>query len=194
MSRRRKIGKPRTQRALMHGLYATVVTPEEAEEIAKIQSTDIEGEIGYLRVMIARLAKIVEENGLQAGAKELLSERVIRVLQVLDLKLNTLLRYVKTQAYLKGEPSEYDRQIEEGEFLARKSLDVFNYLGTGKKAPKSHRPGAMGDDRTGALREVDRGNSTEEVPEGATQANHGVDPTAPGGHDRASVPAAIGQG
>ncbi len=194
MSKRRRTSRPRAQRTMIHGLYATVVTPEEAEEIAKIQSTDIEGEIGYLRVMIARLAKIVEANGLQAGAKELLSERVIHVLHVLDLKLNTLLRYVKTQAYLKGEPSEYDRQIEEGEFLARKSLDVFNYLSTGKKAPASHRPSAMGDDGTGALREMDRGSGAEEVSESTAEANPGVDPTAPGRHDRAGVPEAIGQG
>lgn len=140
------MSKPRKQRARIHGLYAKVVTKEEAEEVAKIEPTNIEGEIGYLRVMIVRLGEIIEANGLGAGESKPLYEETIRMLNVMDMKLNTLLRYVRTQAYLSGEPSEYDRQIEEGEFIARKRRNVFNYLSAGKAAPASHRPSGMGDD------------------------------------------------
>jgi hypothetical protein len=171
MSRPRARSKPKTQRTLIHGLYAKVVTKEDAEEIAKIQPTDIEGEIGYLRVMILRLANIVEANGLQAGAKKLLSERAMHVLHVMDLKLNTLLRYVRTQAYLSGEPSEYDRQIEEGEFLARKSRNVFNYLSEGTAASESDGSSGMGDVGPGAVYPVDRGSEAAAVPESADQEN-----------------------
>jgi len=138
------MSKPRAERSLIHGLYAKVITKTESDEIARIQPTNIEGEIAYLRMICSRLATIVDANGLKEGAVRPLNDVTIRTLNALDLKLNTLLRYVRAQAYLTGEPSEYDRQIEEGEFLARKRRNVFNYLSAGKKAPASHRPSSMG--------------------------------------------------
>ena len=139
------MSKPRAKRSMIHGLYTKMLTKDEKGEIAQISPTDIEGEITYLRAVCRRLAMNAEENGMKAGAVKPLSDVTLRTLNALDLKLNTLLRYIRTQAYLKGEPSEYDRQIEEGEFLARKRLNVFNYLSAGKKTTTGDGAGAVGD-------------------------------------------------
>ena len=136
---------PRSERSRIHGLYTKVITDPEQAQIANIAPTNIEGEIAYLRTVCSRLANIVAQNGLEHGAVKTLDDRTIRTLNALDLKLNTLLRYVRTQAYLKGEPNEYDRQIEEGEFLARKRRNVFNYLRPGKKTQEGDGPGGLGD-------------------------------------------------
>ncbi len=139
------MSKPRSERARIHGLYGKLITSKEKAQLAKMRLTNIEGEIVYLRVLCSRLAKKIDENGLKEGDAEPLSDVAIRMLNTLDLKLNTLLRYIKTLAYLKGEPSEYDRQIEEGEFIARKRRNVFNYLSPRKKTPESDGPGGLGD-------------------------------------------------
>ncbi len=139
------MSKPRTERARIHGLYSKVLSDEEQLEIATMTTTEMEGEINYLRVVCGRLALILDENGLKAGDMKPLTESTIRMLNALDLKLNTLLRYIRAYAYLNGAPTEYDRQIEEGEFLARKRRNVFNYLSPRKTAPASHRPSGMGD-------------------------------------------------
>lgn len=139
------MSRSQAERLRIHGLYAKILTKDEQGEIAKVPLTSIEGEIAYLRSACSRLARIVDENGLKAGDTEPLGDGALRTLRALDRKLNTLLRYIRTQAYLNGERSEYDRQIEEGEFLARKRRNVFNYLSTGKKTPKGHRPSGMGD-------------------------------------------------
>jgi len=135
----------RGKRALIHGLYSGLITGAEQTRIDQLKPTDIEGEIAYLRTVCGRLAKIVEKNGLQSGAVKPLDDRTIRTLNAMDLKLNTLLRYVRAHAYLNGEPNEYDRQIEEGEFLARKRRGVYNYLSAGKETQPGHRSGGLDD-------------------------------------------------
>ena len=137
---------PRSQRARIHGLYSDTISAAESAELAKIQETDIHAEIAYLRTVCSRLAKIVNANGVDEGSLEPPNEATIRTLHALDRKLNTLLRYIRTLAYLKGELNEYDRQIEEGEFLARKARNVFNYFSTGKKAQPRGGPGPLGDE------------------------------------------------
>ncbi len=139
------MSKPRSERARIHGLYSKLLSEDEQREMAEMSATEMEGEINYLRVVCGRLAQILNENGLKAGDLMPLTESTIRMLNALDLKLNTLLRYIRAYAYLNGAPTEYDRQIEEGEFLARKRRNVFNYLSTGKTSPASHRPSGMGD-------------------------------------------------
>ncbi len=139
------MSKPRSERARIHGLYSKLVSEDEQREMAEMSATEMEGEINYLRVVCGRLAQILNENGLKAGDLMPLTESTIRMLNALDLKLNTLLRYIRAYAYLNGAPTEYDRQIEEGEFLARKRRNVFNYLSTGKASPAGHRPSGMGD-------------------------------------------------
>jgi hypothetical protein len=103
------MGMPSSQRHQIHGLYSKVITASEKAELSKIPVTSIEAEIAYLRTICSRLAKVVNENGLKHGAVKPVDDATIRTLNALDLKLNTLLRYVRTQAYLKGEPNEYDR-------------------------------------------------------------------------------------
>jgi hypothetical protein len=169
------MSRPRAERPLTHGLYTKVLTREEKAKIGKVRATNIRGEIQYLRVICSRLAKIVNENGLKAGEVKPLTDATLKTLNALDLKLNTLLRYVRTEAYLNGEPTEYDRQIEEGEFIARKRRNVFNYLRAGEKAPASDRPSGMGDDTAGAIHPLDRGRGPEAVSEGAVEAHPGVD-------------------
>jgi len=129
--------KKGNQYALIHGLYSGLIARPEKAQLKKLNSSDIKGEIAYLRVICSRLAKIAERNGLEYGAIKTLDDRTIRTLNALDLKLNTLLRYIRTHAFLNGGNNEYDRQIEEGEFLARKRRNVFNYLSTRKEAQPS---------------------------------------------------------
>jgi hypothetical protein len=136
---------PRNERSRIHGLYSKVITKAEKRELARVHTTDIEGEIAYLRSLCRRLAEIVNANGLEQGAVLPLDDRTIRTLNAMDLKMNTLLRYIRAQAYLKGEPNEYDRQIDEGQFLARRARNVFNYLSSGTAEQPGDGPGEMGD-------------------------------------------------
>src|SRR5512138_1882085 len=160
---------PRTQRTRTHGMYAQVITAAEEAQLAQMQPTNIEGEVAYLRVVCSRLAKIVNANGLRKGAKKPLDDRTLRMLNALDAKMNTLLRYVRTLAYLKGQPNEYEWKIEEGEFLARKRQDVFNYFGTRTTEEQADGAGAVDADGAEPLYPLDRGGESEAIPEGATE-------------------------
>ena len=50
--------------ALKHGLYANRFHDHELKRIEALPVKDIDGEIGYLRTVISRIALILEKNGL----------------------------------------------------------------------------------------------------------------------------------
>ena len=124
--------------ALKHGLYAKRLTGTDGKTVKALSHTDIRGEIAYLRIVIARLSDILENNGLSQGATNLLSDEGLKHLNSYGLALERLATLIRTHALLNGEASEFEKEIEEGRFLARTYYGVFEYLQPKtKKRPRS---------------------------------------------------------
>jgi hypothetical protein len=125
---RKRGGQPGNKNAMRHGLYAKRISRAEDDVISKMKVTHIQGEISYMRVVCARIAKILENNGLDSEATKSLSDQTLMTLSSLDRTLTTLLSYVRQYALLTGEMNELDADIEEGKDKARKELSVYQYL------------------------------------------------------------------
>ncbi len=179
------------QFAKIHGIYSKMITKEEGVQIESMSLDELRGEIAYLRAACGRLARIIEHNGLKHNAAKALDDRTLRMLAAHDHRLETLLRYIRAHAVLSGGESEYDRQIEEGEFLARRRKGVFFYLEDGPTAYTTHGQSAGDDDGSEEVHPLGAGSGPAAVPEGTDHADHGLDPAAPGRHHRADVSAPI---
>ena len=114
--------------ALKHGLYARRLTKEEVELVGAVPILNIDGEIGYQRVMINRLGQILENNGLAAGSTDALSLDTRSTLKLLNETMSKLLSYLRLHDMLKGDLSEYRAEIELGKMIGRERRHVFDYF------------------------------------------------------------------
>ena len=128
-----KGGAPKgNKNAMKHGLYASRMTQDEMDILGGMKVTELESEIGYMRVVCGRIALILEHNGLESNATKLLSEGALRTLSALDKTLTTLMTYIRQYALLTGEMPDLEVDIETGKDLARIKHDVYRYLEPGK--------------------------------------------------------------
>src|SRR5574338_1460242 len=105
---RKRGAQPQNKNAMKHGLYAERISKPEGNVLEGMKVTDIEGEIAYMRVMCARIARILEHNGLDSNATQPLGEEALKMLNTLDKTLTTLITYVRQYAFQTGEKSELD--------------------------------------------------------------------------------------
>lgn len=122
--------------ALKHGFYEKRISKDEQELLDGQGLTDLTGEIRYMRVVIGRIAGILEKNGLANGDTKELTDQTIKTTHTLNAAMSTLINCVTQYALLTGELHEFEKQIEEGKFLARERLGVYQYLTPAKKPAK----------------------------------------------------------
>lgn len=127
-TKRKRGGQPGNKNALQHGLWANRIHKNEKTRIRNLPVTNIEGEIGYLKTVAARLALSIEKNGLSYKSTGLPSEDLIKTIYVLDTTMTRLLTYIRTHALLVGDMTEFERDVEEGKRLARLDMNVYDYF------------------------------------------------------------------
>ena len=113
---------------LRHGLYVKRITKDEQRGLEALPVASLEGEIAYLRTVVARLALILEKNGLAPGSTRQLSEETRRTLRLLEAVMARLLTFVNHHVLLSGEASEYELLVEAGKQTARKALGIPDFL------------------------------------------------------------------
>src|SRR3990172_5993426 len=114
---------------LIHGLYGKKPpSPAEKACLSAAGLKELEAEIIHLRLICGRMGRVLEENGLGPDAGAIVDDQVLRLSRAQDAKLASLLKCLRLYSFQSGESDEYQRQIREGEFLARKRLKVFDYL------------------------------------------------------------------
>jgi hypothetical protein len=113
---------------LQHGLYAQRISNDEQAALQSLPVGSLEGEIAYLRTVVARLALILEKNGLAPGSTRQLSEETRRTLRLLEAVMARLLTFVNHHVLLSGEASEYELLVEAGKQSARKALGLTIFL------------------------------------------------------------------
>src|SRR3990167_1252105 len=121
-------GSKGNKNALKHGLYAARISADEKKTLEGSDILDMQAEINYLRTVLSRMAKIVEKNGLSEKDEKALTDQTIKTVNSINAALVTLLNLITQQALLSGEMHDFEKQIEEGKFLARTRLDVYQYL------------------------------------------------------------------
>jgi hypothetical protein len=113
---------------MRHGLYANRMSRDEKQTLGGMKVTELEGEIAYMRVVCGRIAKILENNGLESDATRLMGEGALRTLSALDKAFTTLLTYVRQYALMTGEMPDLEDDIETGKEMARINHNVYEYL------------------------------------------------------------------
>ncbi len=114
--------------AFKHGLYAKRIKGEEKEAIDKLSYSDIQGEIAYLRIVCSRMANLLETNGLSEKDTKIPSDPAMKTLNSFTLALERLSNLIRIHALLNGDLKDFEKEIEEGKFLARTYFGVYDYL------------------------------------------------------------------
>ena len=114
--------------ARTHGLYAKRLSKEEWGMIEALEVHEVQGEIAMQRALIARLAKILEKNGLGPRDQEALTEETRRTMKLMQSAMGELRHYIRLHTQESLRLDEPGKQIEEGKDMARKRLHVLEYL------------------------------------------------------------------
>ena len=73
-----------------------------------------------------------------SSGPETLTDETIKTFNSLNRALATLLNYVTQFSLLTGELTQFEKQVEDGKFLARTSLGVYEYLTPQKGSARRH--------------------------------------------------------
>jgi hypothetical protein len=117
-----------TNPSLKHGLYAKRITTGEQQALDNAPVSSLAGEIDYLRAVIARLALILEKNGLAAGSTRLLSSETRKTLDTLSETMQRLLSFVRAHVLLSAGATDFESEIELGKSWARRKYGVYDYF------------------------------------------------------------------
>ena len=113
-----------TKPNLKHGLYARRLAKGEQAALEALPEGSLEAEIHYMRALGARLALILERNGLAHGSTKQLSSGTRRTLAEFDRVMARLLKYITHRALFTGQDAVYESLLEDGKDAARRDLGI----------------------------------------------------------------------
>ena len=112
-------GQPGNKNALKHGLWATRTANPKAV------SMDLRRDIGYLEGVLEQLSLKLDETLAKTG---LITDKEKTTFYVMLATIEARVTAMRAHAFLSGEMSELEKEIEEGLFLARQDLGILDYL------------------------------------------------------------------
>ena len=112
----------------MHGLYARRLSPEEWKLLGEIPAESVESEIALQRAFIARLAAVLDNNGLGSTDDAELTDETRKTMKLLNESMGRLLGYIRQHVKEMRRLNDPTGEIEKGKDLARRERNVLEYL------------------------------------------------------------------
>ena len=128
-------GQAGNKNALKHGLWATRTAD------TKTIALDLRKEIAYLEGVLERMADKFDAELTDNNTH--LTKSGHAMLSALPLIIDRRITAVRSQAFISGELTELEKEIEEGIFLARSDLGILDYLTPPEQLPRKTRKGGV---------------------------------------------------
>jgi hypothetical protein len=114
-------GQAGNKNALKHGFWANWKNTQRSKG-------DLERLIAYLEHVIENLSEMLDPLLAKNALSQTEQEKMLALINILMLVVDRYVNAVKILAYMTGDMSELEKQIEEGLFLTRQSKGILEYL------------------------------------------------------------------